>query len=114
MIMTTNLVDSIDGAYFRRINIKLELTLPDYDCRLRLWKNHLLPSIPGADRIQVTTLAKDYAFTGGQISLVIQNACNEAIMRKGNQRVLTFQDLVKYARLEQPWGSDARRKPIGF
>lgn len=114
LIMTTNLADNIDGAYFRRINIKMELSIPDYECRLRLWKKNLVPTIPGADRIHISQLAKTFVFTGGQISLVVQNACNEAIMREGDERKLTLADLTRYCLLEQPWGSSGKRKPIGF
>ncbi len=114
LIMTTNLVDNIDAAYFRRFNIKLQFTRPDEECRLRLWKAHLLPTIPGAECIPVAELARDFEFTGGQISLVIQNACFEAVSRETAERRLKLEDILKYARVEQPWIGKGQKRPVGF
>lgn len=115
LILTTNLVENIDEAYFRRFNIKIELHRPDADCRLQLWKLHLPHSIPGAAEIDIHHLAQTYNFTGGQISLIVQNACNEAIARSGLERKITIADLMKYAKLEDPWcRSGEGQKKIGF
>lgn len=114
LIMTTNLIDNFDAAYLRRINVKLEFTLPDRACRKRLWEHLLLPTIPKEEAIDPRYLARMFHFTGGQISLVIQNACNEAIMREGEFRKLTMRDLEKYAKLEQPWEAGPSSKRIGF
>jgi hypothetical protein len=112
LIMTTNLAKNFDKAFFRRINIKIEFTQPDYNCRLRLWKKHLLPTIPGANKIDIKFLAENFEFTGGQISLVVYNACNEVVTRRGKAKVLTMDELIKYAQLEQPWG--VSKKAVGF
>jgi hypothetical protein len=114
LIMTTNLLENIDDAYFRRFDIKLVFTLPDQECRERLWQAHLLPTIPGADSIPYQRLARDYNFTGGQIALVIQNACAEAIAREGDDKVLKLQDILKYAALEQPWAGKGKKHSVGF
>lgn len=114
LILTTNLIDNIDDAYFRRFNIKIQFTRPDEACRLRLWKAHLLPTIPGAQEIPVEDLARDYGFTGGQISLVVQNACFEAVSREGAERCLKLEDILKYANIEQPWNGKGQKRPVGF
>lgn len=114
LIMTTNLMENIDNAYFRRFNIKVEFSLPDEECRLRLWQAHLPSTIPGAEQIPVADLARDFHFTGGQISLIVQNACLEAITREGDERRLLLQDLLKYARQEQHWVGKGRKASIGF
>lgn len=114
LIMTTNLLENIDPAYFRRFDIKIEFNLPDFECRKRLWKLHLPPSIPGVDKIPLEGLARDYPFTGGQIDLVVKNACSEAITREGAACRLTLADLIKYAEREQPWIGRNGQKPVGF
>ena len=114
MILTTNLDKNIDEAYFRRFNLKLKFNPPDLTCRIKLWELHLSKGIPGATEIDIEYLAKTYEFTGGQIDLVVNNACSEAITRSGKLRRLTMADIVKYAALEQPWASNNPIKNIGF
>jgi SpoVK/Ycf46/Vps4 family AAA+-type ATPase len=116
LILTTNMDQMIDEAYFRRFNLKMRFNLPDYECRRQLWALHLSPNIPGYQNIDINYLAKHYEFTGGQISLVIQNACTEAIVRKGKKRELTMEDLIRYSDLELPWQKEKvnDKKSIGF
>jgi len=114
LILTTNLERSIDEAYFRRFSLKLRFSLPDYECRYKLWKLHLNKKIPGADCIDTEYLAKTYMFSGGQIDLIIKNACKEAVLRSGNSRQLYMNDIIKYAELEQPWIGIKQGKSVGF
>jgi AAA+ superfamily predicted ATPase len=114
MILTTNLDENIDEAYFRRFNLKLKFNPPDLPCRIMLWKLHVSKDIPGATDIDIEYLAKAYEFTGGQIALVVNNACSEAITRSGKFKRLTMADIVKYAALEQPWAGNNSTKSIGF
>lgn len=114
MILTTNLDENIDEAYFRRFNLKLKFNPPDLPCRIMLWKLYVSKDIPGATDIDIEYLAKTYEFTGGQIALVVNNACSEAITRSGKFKRLTIADIVKYAALEQPWAGNNPTKSIGF
>jgi len=114
LILTTNLDALIDEAYFRRFDLKLKFKTPDYQSRKKLWKLHLNANIPGAEGIDIDYLAKAYHFTGGQIDLVIRNACSEAIARKCQNRYLTITDLIKYSELEKPWQSINSNTSIGF
>lgn len=113
LILTTNLESNIDEAFFRRFNLKLKFNLPDLDCRKKLWKMYLKKEIPGAEDIQIEPLAQQYQFSGSQIALVIQNACQEASNRKGKAKRLFMNDLIKYAELELPWAKGVK-KSIGF
>lgn len=114
MILTTNLDENIDEAYFRRFNLKLKFNQPDLICRIKLWELHLSKGIPGATEIDIEYLAMTYEFTGGQIALVVNNACSEAITRSGKLKRLTMADIDKYAALEQPWAGKSPTKSIGF
>jgi len=80
LIITTNLADNLDLAMSRRLHYKLEIKAPDYQARIALWRLHLPASIPGASDIAVEGLANDFTFTGGQIRLVVQNACQEVYL----------------------------------
>jgi SpoVK/Ycf46/Vps4 family AAA+-type ATPase len=114
LILTTNLIKIIDEAYYRRFNIKLEFPVPDTECRKKLWKLHLHDSIPGVESINIDYMAEYFPFTGGQISLVVQNACNEAITRTEEMKQLTMKDVVKYSNLEMPHKPLTHIKNIGF
>lgn len=114
MIYTTNKIEQLDEALSRRINYKIELPYPDEQCRKKLWKLHLPNSIPGAIDIDIDALAKQFEISGGQIKLIIQNACSEAIVRDNNQ-FLTQQDLNKYLNLELSSSfENNNNKKIGF
>ena len=115
LILTTNLVENIHDAYFRRFDVKIELHRPDYECRVKLWRLHLPESIPGASKIDCDYMARSFELSGGQISLVVSNACSEAITRSASKRRLTQDDLVRYASLEDPWScSEEKKRRIGF
>ncbi|MDD2230039.1 MAG: ATP-binding protein [Candidatus Cloacimonetes bacterium] len=114
MILTTNLDGNMDEAYFRRFHLKLKFSAPDYEGRHKLWMLHLHKDIPGAAELDTNYLAQTYCFTGGQIALVVNNACSEAITRSGEHKRLAMADIIKYANLEQPWAGNSHRKSIGF
>ena len=72
LIATTNLLESIDKAFSRRFNYKIEFTKPCEDQRMELW-NILLPkTLPLEENFDIEKLAK-YSLTGGQIELIIKN-----------------------------------------
>lgn len=113
LVIITNLADNLDLAMSRRLHYKLEIKPPDYQARLALWRMHLPESIPGASDIAVESLANDFTFTGGQIRLVVQNACHEAYLRGQNAK-LTSADLRKYAILESGTNFESVKRAIGF
>jgi AAA+ superfamily predicted ATPase len=113
LIITTNLADNLDLAMSRRLHYKLEIKAPDYQARKELWRMHLPESIPGASDIAVESLAKDFPFTGGQIRLVVQNACHEVYLRGKTAKVI-LADLRKYAILESGSNFETTRRAIGF
>ncbi len=113
LIITTNIADNLDLAMSRRFHYKLEIKTPNYESRVALWRLHLPATIPGAKDIPVESLANDFTFTGGQIKLVVQNACNEAFLRGKGTR-LTLDDLRKYAALESGTSFERTKQAIGF
>lgn len=119
VIVTTNLVTNLDQAMSRRFHIKLELGKPDADCRKKLWRIHLPESIPGAAQINVAFLAEHYDFTGGQIRVVVQNACSHAMLRGSGCRIVItdicrFADMEAMGSFEEVGDEQPIRNPIGF
>lgn len=75
LIATTNLLETIDFAFSRRFNHKIEFRLPNEHERFLLWKNYL-PKNAVFEEKNLSNLAKNlsvYALSGGQISLVVKN-----------------------------------------
>ncbi len=113
LIVTSNLAQNLDPAMSRRFHYKLEIPAPDAACRLKLWQIHLHESIPGTPELDLESLAQEFPFTGGQISLVVLNACHEAFTR-GHQAKLCMNDLYKYARLELGSSFESKSRAVGF
>ncbi len=113
LIATTNLVDNLDKAFSRRFHLKLELPLPTATERLKLWNSKLPNIIPGYEDIDLIYLANNYNLTGGQIDVIIKNACTQAASKE--VALLTQTDLEKYCNLENNSAFDkSARKIIGF
>lgn len=113
MVVTTNLLNNLDIAMSRRFAYKLEFYIPDQDCRYKLWQVHLPATIPGVNALDIHTLASNYEFTGGQIRIVVQNACAYA-MQRGNKSKLLMSDLIQFANLESGSSFEVSKKRIGF
>ncbi|MFQ6613078.1 MAG: ATP-binding protein, partial [Fidelibacterota bacterium] len=114
MIATTNLRDNLDLAFSRRFHLKLEFPFPGVKERSALWKLHLPETIPGSQNIEVTSLAKTYTLTGGQISIIVKNAATEAASRTGSFQKLNQKDLVKYCKIEELSTFDRKTGVMGF
>ncbi len=113
LIATTNMRENLDEAFSRRFNLKLNFTTPSPAERQKLWQLHLPKTIPGADKIDIKLLSNDFHLTGGQIKIIVRNACIEAAARP--VKVLTNKDLIKYCSIETGSAFDkVQRKAIGF
>lgn len=112
LILTTNRMDDMDEALFRRFHFKLEFKLPDADTASKLWRLHLVKEIPGALEIDCEYLGQKYCLSGGLIRIIVQNACYHA-MQRGKNAILTLDDVERYAGLEALGKQNLERK-IGF
>lgn len=72
LIATTNLLESIDKAFSRRFNYKIEFTKPTNEQRMKLWSNMLPLNLPSKEKIDLEKLAT-FDLTGGQIEMIIKN-----------------------------------------
>lgn len=72
LIATTNLLDSLDKAFSRRFNYKIEFEKPNLEQRISLWTKLLPSNLPLCDNFDIKKIAQ-YELTGGQIELVIKN-----------------------------------------
>ncbi len=74
VIVTTNVGNSIDSAFRRRIDVVVKFHLPDADERWRLWQVHL-PATHAMSPAELEQFALRYEMTGGQIrNAAVQSA----------------------------------------
>jgi SpoVK/Ycf46/Vps4 family AAA+-type ATPase len=112
-ILTTNNIDNIDAAFFRRMTYILSFDKPDKYLRKALWKTLLSPKLPLKEEINFDILASKYDFTGAEIkNVIIRTATNKALKMEDNMG-LTTQDFIKTCN-EFIRPDELGRKRIGF
>lgn len=110
LIATTNLLETIDSAFSRRFNYKIEFKKPDEAQRLRLWERLLPKNAPFEAGFSPEALAK-YALTGGQINLIIKNTAYKVATRENP--IFALSDFEEEIRKELS-GSFDGEKSMGF
>ncbi len=110
LIATTNLLETIDPAFSRRFNYKIEFKKPGFRERMKLWRQMLPKKAPIAPDVDIEVLAK-YKLTGGQIELVIKNTAYKVAMRE--EPIFFLKDFVEEIGKEQK-GSFGEEHSVGF
>jgi SpoVK/Ycf46/Vps4 family AAA+-type ATPase len=72
LIATTNLLDSLDKAFSRRFDYKIEFKKPNKSQRILLWQKYLPKNATFEKKFSIDTLC-ELPLTGGQIKLIIKN-----------------------------------------
>ncbi len=67
VILTTNLLGNIDGAFRRRIHVMVEFPTPGPSERALLWERVLPPGVPIAGDLALGELAERHQLTGAEI-----------------------------------------------
>ena len=81
IIFATNFIENFDPAFMRRISIHIEFTLPDEDCRRKLWRMYTPPEVP--NNLDFDELAKKFdGISGSDISNAMLNAAFKAARLK--------------------------------
>lgn len=114
-IMTTNVVDTIDSAFSRRIDVKIPFDRPSAEQRRELWRHHLPATLPLAADVDIETIALDFDLTGGQIAVIVENAATEAAASECDEPMVTDDILRRYIDLEVCGQFEMRRRTrLGF
>ncbi len=84
IIFATNFIENFDPAFMRRISIHVKFTLPDEDCRRKLWRMYTPPEVP--NNLDFDELAKKFdGLSGSDISNATLNAAFKAARLKLNE-----------------------------
>lgn len=112
LIATTNLLETLDLAFSRRFNYKIEFKRPTKDQRKAIWNLHLprnaefsLPQEELAEHLS------EFDLSGGQIALVIKNTAYKVATRE--DLVFSLQDFIEEIQREKS-GSFESEKNVGF
>lgn len=66
-ILTTNLREHLDTAFYRRFQMVVEFSRPDAEERSRLWKKLFPPNAPVAEAVDLGIVGKTINLSGGNI-----------------------------------------------
>lgn len=93
VIFSTNLVENYDTAFETRVR-HIHFPLPDLECRKKLWRQHLVPSLPVHADVDCDGLAKRFDDICGRD---IKNAVIDAAVRVAvaDQPPVTMENLVR-------------------
>jgi SpoVK/Ycf46/Vps4 family AAA+-type ATPase len=100
VILTTNLVNEIDPAFERRLQLRLAFPFPDARARTSLWKRMLGSDTPLATDVNLLHLGRAFELSGGLIRNAVFAAALEAAAMPVGARVIT-QAMLERAASEQ-------------
>jgi SpoVK/Ycf46/Vps4 family AAA+-type ATPase len=94
-IFATNLVESYDPAFLRRMFAHIRFELPDLPCRERLWRRLLPDKLPRDPDLQPDWLAEmtDGLSGADLLGLLVRAACR-VVQRTGEARRVSRADIV--------------------
>ena len=110
LVATTNLLESIDKAFSRRFNYKIEFLKPKEEQRKLLWEKLLPSNLPFSDDFSIDKLISQ-ELTGGQIELVIKNTAYKLAVE--DEPLFKTSDFIEEIIKEQKTMFDKDKK-VGF
>lgn len=110
LIATTNLLETIDGAFSRRFDYKIEFEKPTQQQRVLLWQKLLPETAVYEENFSIEELAK-YDLSGGQIKLVLKNCALRVAVK--DEPIFCMEDFISAIKREKA-GVFGEEKPMGF
>ncbi|MBX1851756.1 ATP-binding protein [Campylobacter jejuni] len=110
IIATTNFLESLDSAFSRRFDYKIEFKKPDFKDRLKIWEK-FLPKKALFEKDFNINILSNYELSGAQILMVMKNtALKVAVSQDG---VFKMQDFIESIQKELNSSFD-KSKIVGF
>lgn len=100
-VMTTNYLENIDSAFFRRISYVIHFPFPDVESRKMIWQNMYPKEVPMSEDIDFDYLAKQFELAGGNIKNV---AVTSAFLAAKNNSEISMKHIllaIKYELTKQ-------------
>jgi AAA+ superfamily predicted ATPase len=110
-ILTTNLRNSMDAAFERRLRFIIEFTLPDLNNRHLIWQRIFPKNTPCSPTLNLEFLAENFEITGANIRNI---ALTAAFLAADDGGVIEMVHLIRAVRREyQKIGKILRDKELG-
>ncbi|MCV3424320.1 MULTISPECIES: ATP-binding protein [unclassified Campylobacter] len=110
IIATTNFLESLDVAFSRRFEYKIEFKKPNYEQRLMIWQKAIPKNAKFDDNFDLKNLAL-YDLSGAQIAMVVKNTALKAAISKDG--VFKMSDFLHTIEKEIESSFD-KNKIVGF
>jgi len=110
LIATTNLLESLDRAFSRRFDYKIEFAKPNFEQRVKLWERMLPKDAEYEDGFDIKKLAK-HELSGGQIKVIVKNCALQVAIKV--LPIFTLKDFENSIQREIS-GSFGNDKIVGF
>ncbi|ECL1829535.1 ATP-binding protein [Campylobacter jejuni] len=110
IIATTNFLESLDSAFSRRFNYKIEFKKPDFKDRLKIWEK-FLPKKALFEKDFDINILSNYELSGAQILMVVKNTALKVAVSKDG--VFKMQDFIESIQKELNSSFD-KSKIVGF
>jgi len=110
LIATTNLLETIDSAFSRRFDYKIEFEKPSLKQRIELWQKLLPQSADYEENFSIEELAQ-YPLSGGQIKLVLKNCALRVAIKE--EPIFSMEDFRNAIDREKA-GLFGEEKSMGF
>lgn len=98
LIATTNFMQSLDSAFSRRFDYKIEFKKPNYEERLSIWRKILPENASFEINFDIKELAK-YELSGAQIVLVLKNTALKVATKE--DAIFCMEDFISTIKREQ-------------
>ena len=100
-IMTTNYLENIDQAFFRRISYVIHFPFPDVPSRKQIWMTMFPKEVPLAKDIDFDYLANQFEISGGNIKNIAVTAAFLAAKSDKKLRMKHIIQAIKYELTKQ-------------
>ncbi|WP_297338278.1 ATP-binding protein [Algoriphagus sp.] len=99
VILCSNYKNNIDEAFFRRFQLVVDFTLPDYYQRLKIWETALLDEFTYDTDIDLKELAEKHELSAATIINVLHFCLLKSLERE--EKIIRSKDIVQALRLER-------------
>ena len=110
LIATTNFLESLDVAFSRRFDYKIEFKKPDLKQRFLIWQRSLPESAIYEENFNIETLA-EYPLSGAQIVMVLKNTALKVAVK--DEPIFTMEDFISSINIESN-GAFGESRTVGF
>lgn len=110
IIATTNFLESLDSAFSRRFDYKIEFKKPNFKDRLKIWEK-FLPKKALFEKDFDINILSNYELSGAQILMVVKNTALKVAVSKDG--VFKMQDFIESIQKELNSSFD-KSKIVGF